>query len=540
MSSESRRSPSVARWWVGAMFATAIVAPACDAPPREPRHTSAVVGDALQNEVLANIRQQPVGDHTIDDFNLPDDFLRRLADRIICSSFEERFRIVVRDPSAPPQKSPPPATPSVPARPAAANAIRVVEPNIAEPLQEYWQSLVEQRPPLRGFWPDLEGLDAFRTPHELPDDAAPELRKASEIVGKRLARDGLLPTLAQVIAAVGPGKFIDASPKTLAFLRDSGFPVDLLKHFAANGADASAIVSHIAKDVASSKAANSFDRRHHFPDFHFQPTRPGFRVATESGELVLDAIRLQLTRANDWDQIGDGGNIDLTHQLVQKLPDLSFIASIHKPLRDEFVGLAQTWPLTRQSQLTVIAADLPVSQWAQDNGKPGFIDGAPQSLTLLPRYASRGEDGSIFVPGDTFASTGLTTAGFNTIHSPLLFQGGNLIAVRDPSTGARILLIGEAEIYRNTALGLTAEQAREAFHAEFGVDRCEVLPSISFHIDYDVTIREHQGRLLAFVNDPVAAAIIIAGCGLHVLESHQATDPPTATLARKHLADGRT
>jgi hypothetical protein len=52
----------------------------------------------IENEVLENVKHQPLGDGTVEDLALPDDFLRRVADRIVRASYEERYRIVVRDP----------------------------------------------------------------------------------------------------------------------------------------------------------------------------------------------------------------------------------------------------------------------------------------------------------------------------------------------------------------------------------------------------------------------------------------------------------
>jgi hypothetical protein len=55
----------------------------------------------LEAEVLENVKGQPLGDGTVADLGLPDEFLRRVADRIVRSSYEERYRIVVRDAAAP-------------------------------------------------------------------------------------------------------------------------------------------------------------------------------------------------------------------------------------------------------------------------------------------------------------------------------------------------------------------------------------------------------------------------------------------------------
>jgi hypothetical protein len=144
------------------------------------------------------------------------------------------------------------------------------------------------------------------------------------------------------------------------------------------------------------------------------------------------------------------------------------------------------------------------------------------------------------VPGESSLINGLAEYGMDIAHSPLLFQGGNLLAVRNPQTGERLLLIGESEIHRNTALGLTPDQTLQAFRIEFGVDRCEVLPAVSFHIDYDVSIRAHDGKLIAFVNEQSSAVRLIIECGIRALRSHELLSEFDAEAAMKHLNAGRT
>ncbi|MCH8965741.1 MAG: hypothetical protein IIB58_12315 [Planctomycetes bacterium] len=184
-----------------------------------------------------------------------------------------------------------------------------------------------------------------------------------------------------------------------------------------------------------------------------------------------------------------------------------------------------------------------VAQWAQDNGKAGTVDagesGGRQPATLVPRYASRREDGTVLVPGETFLADGLAAAGHVVVQSSLLFQGGNLLAVHDPQTNKRILLIGEAEIYRNTALGLTREQVLQSFATEFDVDRCIVLPAVSFHIDFDLTVRAHDNKLIAFVNDDDWAVRLILKLGTEALVAHGALDAAAAQNAQAHLRAGR-
>jgi len=53
--------------------------------------------DAVEQEVLDNILQQPVGDTTLESLDLPLPFLRRVAGRIIRSSYQHRYHVVVED-----------------------------------------------------------------------------------------------------------------------------------------------------------------------------------------------------------------------------------------------------------------------------------------------------------------------------------------------------------------------------------------------------------------------------------------------------------
>lgn len=50
-----------------------------------------------QQEVMEQLRQLPIGPVTLEVQNLPDEYLRRVADRIIRASFQREQRMVVRD-----------------------------------------------------------------------------------------------------------------------------------------------------------------------------------------------------------------------------------------------------------------------------------------------------------------------------------------------------------------------------------------------------------------------------------------------------------
>jgi hypothetical protein len=53
---------------------------------------------SVEDEVLANLKGFQIGPIQVAELALPEELLRRVSDRIIRSSFENRFRIVVPDP----------------------------------------------------------------------------------------------------------------------------------------------------------------------------------------------------------------------------------------------------------------------------------------------------------------------------------------------------------------------------------------------------------------------------------------------------------
>lgn len=411
----------------------------------------------------------------------------------------------------------------------------------------FWRHCPEGRPLLRGFrFPSLDPMAAMWPMWPMTDPPDAPLVKATALVQERLARDGLLPTTARVIELIGPEECLAAGGDDL--LRTAGLPVDWLESFgpAPGSAEPTSVVRSIAAELARGKRAEELKDFLSTIPFSFRPSCPGFAVATESGEHEIGLVRLQLTSGTYWSGAGDGGCLDVARQLVTELPGADFVASVEAKHLDALLETMKPWPIARAGRVTVVAEPLAVSQWAQDNGKPGFAPSAPSTngalqeiVTLAPRYPSRGEDGAAFVPGEAFALEGFASTGRRVVQSPLLFQGGNLIAIRDPKTGQRSLLIGEAELWRNTALGLTQPQVQDAFRAEFGVDRCIVLPAVSFHIDYEVSVRAVGDRLIAFVNDSEPAVRIVLTCGVDALRAAGVLDAPAAGEFSAHLEAGR-
>lgn len=59
------------------------------------------VSTAIEDEVLENLRGQELGPAAVRDLKLPEPFLRRVADRVIRTTFRERYRVVVAQTNPP-------------------------------------------------------------------------------------------------------------------------------------------------------------------------------------------------------------------------------------------------------------------------------------------------------------------------------------------------------------------------------------------------------------------------------------------------------
>lgn len=482
-------------------------------------------GDApITESVLAEVRQnilaQQAGAHPASALNMPPEFVDRLAHRELRASFEKQFRAVVPGPDDPPVTTASAWEYGTLPEVAAEGSIVVIR---HEPGDSTLRARTDElgQPGNRAFRAAALQHAGDGWPFGIESLPGGVLRTTADRVSARLAFDGLLPTLARALDALGADDFALCDDRDLESLRAIGIPTDLLLHFddvpADEAASAKRVVERIAKRIEAGEDPDSFAEELGEWPLRFRQTIPGYRVATESGEHEIDAIRMQLVRGDDWLAPGDGGSVDMLRGLVAALPDARFIVSIEPEFVDAFLPIARSWPLTRPGQLTLIVERLDkISQWAQDNAKSGFVgDGAV--VSLAPRYASRNEAGAMFDPGDSYTLDGLERAGLRVLQSPLLFQGGDVLPIRDPATGETVLFVGEATVWRNLPLGLSREQVEDALRTEFGADRLVVLPAASFHIDIETSLRVVGGRLVAFMNDEAAATTMVLPAGVEAL-----------------------
>lgn len=399
--------------------------------------------------------------------------------------------------------------------PNTSSMIRVVRQEASAESLAARQRLRQEVPVLRGYRVPLGQEDISQWPFEPPDmQAPPPFRAAAQHVAEHLSCDGLIPTTAMAIHLLGPAHFMAADGQAVPMLRSVGIPTDLLAWFSHDGSPQTteSVITHLATLLGEATSAEAIAAD--LEGFAFMPTpaAAGLTLAAEDGRGEPKLVRMQLSKAERWRGPGDGSAMDIAEQLFTALPETDFVISTSLAALSEIEQAASKWPIGRNGRLILVGGPWRPEQWAQDNGKPavlGVAGSAPLKATLAPRYASRGEERTTLDPGETFTLEGLIAAGHRVIQSPLLFQGGNLLMIEEPEPRQRVLLVGEAEVYRNTALGLSEPQAVEALRVQCGADRCVVLPAVSFHIDVEVCVRVDRGRVIALVNDEAAAARLV-------------------------------
>jgi hypothetical protein len=460
-----------------------------------PRAQAQVQGTPIEDYV-AFTRSLPAGLVTVGDLGLPPDFLRRVADRSLRGDFRRRRRGGGGPAAA---RMPPPPSDAAGELP----GVTVVTPEVGLGVREYWEACEGQVPPLRGFRAVLgNGTEGF-WPVEPADEAGWD---AAAQVARSLVRDGLVRTTLDIFAthhASGTG------PPTFEGLRSVGLPVDLLDHFTIGGdVPARTAIDAWWRDGADPGAIDEIVAS---ARFRFRRSCPGFVAGGDDGGAPVAGLRLQLPTNRYALGAGDGSTLDVVRQLAELPESGTLWISIRDRRAGGLLRQMSSWALPPGKRVTIVGAPARVPQWAQDDAEAGTapIPGAPsrrEPVLLIPRYPNRNEQMTKVVAADALALSTLDGIVGRCVVSPLLFQGGNLLVVHDRRTGERTLLVGEAEVHRNRALGLTWSETIAALAAEMGVDRCVVLPAVSFHIDMELTVRSGHDGPVACVSDDGAAA----------------------------------
>lgn len=364
--------------------------------------------------------------------------------------------------------------------------LRVVPSPVSPELIKQRVELPEKMSALRGFRATFNGPEIW--PLALRTNATPAELAAEALIRERLSCEGLLQVGAAVARAL---KLTDENAADS--LRRVGYPVDLLDHFTHPNGSAPLKLLVAGDDGQLAKTA-----------FKWRPSAPGFSAASENGFHPIRSVRLQL-RGDYHDGIVPGSGFDIAGKLIGALPEARFLMSVQATWAEATQAEAfRGWRLRKRNHVTLFAEPLEIGGWAQDNGKGGSLGNAP--AVLAPRYASLDNEEAEFSPADSYSLDSLRAAGIRVVQSALLFQGGNTLVVRDPKNNQRVLLLSEIEVWRNVRLGLTRDQVLEGFKIDFNVDGVLVMPMVSYHLDYEVTCRIVDGKVLALVNDPLPLA----------------------------------
>lgn len=324
----------------------------------------------------------------------------------------------------------------------------------------------------------------------------------------RLARDGLLGCLCALVRD---------GARTVAELEGAGFPVDLLRYFGGPGAGGldewlGGIAARLARGEPAARVVKSLQ-------FRPVPAVAGFRVISDCGADAVQHMRLQWERHGRFVGEGDGSCADLLESVARfAIGEGVGVEVVSDRLPD---GLAEGVEFRAQAPAP--------GQWARDAGVGGSCGG--RLVRLAPWFVTVGEATSDLVPADDLAAA-------EDARSALLFQGGDVIVYQDGVRRQRVALVGEAEVARNHALGLSAEQAVEALRVEFGVDRVVVLPAASFHIDQEVSVRSVAGGApVAFVPDVLGGAGVVIRACLERLKGEAGAAAALESLARARGRD---
>lgn len=458
----------------------------------------------IEQEVRANILNQEIGPDTLRVLNLPESFVDRLVDRIIRSSYQHQFHRIVGEQTADSKGTEP--TESNPSGAVPGGTVLRLPAEHAEQIN--WSDYERGRPGSPCFRVPLFDHQRDRTAPGAEVMAIQPEPGDSEMVRRRLAKEGLSAMVDLLIKRHGEDiEELDAEQWN-AILHQIGIPVDLFEMF-----DTTLVYDLFDDSKGPQRPATS-------TVFDYQPTIAGFRAAPDSGNGFIKLIRFQWPRGDYWQSSGDGGPLDLARRLIESIPGADVLIGIEASHLSAARAEVARWGEDVARRINFIPQAIKIEQWARDNaisGSASGVEGSYSAATLLPRFASIRDDGSEFLPGESAAGFYLSAANMTVGQSPLLFQGGNILVAEHPTTGVRTLFLGEAEVYRNTAMGLTEPQVDDAFRRELGVDKVVTLPALSFHIDLDISIRAHDGGLVALVNDPISGAKIAAHSGLPAL-----------------------
>ncbi len=420
--------------------------------------------DEMLAQTLESINDATVSQGRFADLCYPPDLTRRIADRVLRESFERTFRVVP--------------------------AMRPMRGSSSESVHR--RELDLEHPSRRG----ANALDI---------DLETDYFTLAQEVGAMLARDGVVHAACHAVRS----KKVDPD-EAHELLFNVGIPTDLLAHVLGQAREldgeqaAAGFVAGACAATRSAKQASERLMKEHAPRA-WTPSVDGATLRSDAGDAPHSAAIVALARADYLFAPGDGGALDHVRACVHALAPTPIIALAMDPLR------ART--LLEAPNAHVVPCGHAPAQFVRD--AIAVLDRPTgSSAALIPRFPSRGEIGTPFAPNilpDTLYGLNKALHAVNpaheALHSPLHFHGGDILCWRD-GDGAHVM-VGEGTIARNTAIGLTPAQVRDALAREFNAVELIVLPAATFHIDTCVSVLNTPQGPAFLIADPMAAASAI-------------------------------
>jgi len=481
------------------------------------------------------INNLPNGFVDVEALNLPDQFVTRIASRSLRSAFRKQYRKVPNISNSLPKLNVHDSSQLT-----SSENIILLTGHMSEQVKSRWLKYgYGVVPPLRGFRaPVSQQKNSEWMFGPATQENSNQYQLAATYAAQNLAQMGLIRTTMNIMQQFDLPWLLD-NKLDLTQLQAVGIPSDLLEFFMINDKTINQAMANWFR-VGSSKQGIEQYAAH--ATFKFTQSHEGFEAIVDDGSEPIGAVRMQLPIAGYQTGPTDGSTLDVLRQFFERDSNEQLWASVHKRNLEVVSSEITKWETNKSKTIRLVSTPAPFTRWAQDNAKPGSaFKSADQRevelITLLPRYANQNEQMSKFYPGDSLLFEVIDEVVGRCVSSPLLFQGGNLLIFKNPTTGKRIMLLGEAEIYRNIALGLTQQQTIEAFKIEFAVDQIVIFPAITFHVDMEITLRRVGNTIVACIVDEIKASRIIIDEAISAFTTANLIDPTQLKRLQQLSAD---
>ncbi|GAB4108940.1 MAG: hypothetical protein Kow001_08010 [Acidobacteriota bacterium] len=217
----------------------------------------------------------------------------------------------------------------------------------------------------------------------------------------------------------------------------------------------------------------------------YEPTLPGFRIAAETDPVRTLLVDYDATRfvTRGSEELGD--SLDVLRAILQSMENPPPVTmTLNHSLHAAYHASARSRHFGAEARLVNLAPSpvlRPYNPWAQDFVKSGRVGGELRGLVPRRLYEGSSENGPVYELLLDQIAAGM--AGF--ARSRLSWEGGDLMAVRDPGHPERLLLV-HGDAARPYLGDLTPAEYAYVLKLEFGADATLDLSGLAAHVDFAV------------------------------------------------------